>query len=44
MSQPLQGRIALVTGAGKNIGRGIAPRGVHRGDSTIGADPYSGNE
>ena len=31
---PAEGR-----SSGGNLGRGISPGGVHRGDSTIGADP-----
>jgi len=36
---PAEGR-----SSGGNVHRGIAPRGVHRGDSTIGTDPNSGAE
>jgi hypothetical protein len=38
------GTPAQVRSSGGRIHRGIAPGGVHRGDSTIGADPHSGAE
>jgi hypothetical protein len=36
---PAEGR-----SSGGNVHGGIAPEGVHRGDSTIGGDPESGSE
>jgi hypothetical protein len=36
---PAEGR-----SSGGRTGHGIKPGGVHRGDSTIGTDPYSGTE
>ncbi len=36
---PAEGR-----SSGGNVHGGIRPRGVHRGDSTIGTDPESGTE
>jgi len=38
------GTPAQVRSSGGRTHRGIAPGGVHRGDSTIGTDPHSGAE
>jgi len=38
------GAPAELRSTGGRTGHGIAPGGVHRGDSTVGANPDSGNE
>ena len=38
------GTPAQVRSRGGRTHRGISPRGIHRGDSTIGTDPHSGAE